>query len=406
MADRAGTVSKLTLARTFSACVECFGLIHPAKEWNREQHLLLTALGIQQGRLLIWGANMGITELGEGRDPRLDDPDLRAAVESALHTIIHRPSHVTREEAFEKYGLKPPKKFTSAYQPALDVNRLESFREKYYDLQYHEHWEERRGMSITSMHWTVTDNAKFANFVKMCKENIDSLIALMGNGDHVDRAMKHDIRALGWHPVFEKSKASRDMSSLRLIRDACKDEYPEYSATTEGALKYLEGEWAESYGNMMVQTQPSEYGTPRSKSVGNAEMLKVKRPGLFSRLSHNFRKKSYQGDSKSGLHIPADDSTRSKSVSHAPSMPAVPDELALATIRSKSMSDAVGVRPDSGTSQTAMDSSMTRIETATSQGSGGSDPMGRVETAKSNAGSVVYPIQSMISRHDQWKPNY
>jgi len=406
MADRAGTVSKLSLARTFSACVECFGLIHPAQDWNREQHLLLTALGVQQGHLLIWGANIGITELNEGRDPRLDDPDLRAAVESALTTITHRPSHVTREEAFEKYGLKPPKKFTSAYQPALDVNRLESFRERYYDLQYHEHWEERRGMSIASMHWTVTNNEKFANFVKMCKENIDSLIALMGNGDHVSRAMKHDIRALGWHPVFDKSKASRDMSSLRLIRDACKDEYPDYSTTTEGALKYLEGEWAESYETMMAQTQPSEYGAPRSKSVGNAEMLKSKRPGLFSRLSHNFRKKSYQSDSRSALQVPVDDAARSKSTSHAPPIPAVPDDLALAAVRSKSMSDAVGTRPDSGTSQKAMDIPMTRIETATSQGSGGAGSMSRIETAKSSAGSVVFPIQSMISRHDQWKPNY
>src|ERR1700761_6590490 len=146
----------VALANLFGTCVEAFGLIHPSHKWEKEEQLLLCRLGIQQARLLIWGDVVGVSsppssvtdravpkhpsaaypDLKEPtffgpRDKRLDEPETRTTIDDALSAISDRSSHTTREEMMEKYGLKPPKRFTSEYQPALDTNRLEGFRERY-----------------------------------------------------------------------------------------------------------------------------------------------------------------------------------------------------------------------------------------------------------------------------------
>ena len=236
----------LQLAQLFSTCVECFGLIHPSKDYERAQLLPVAQLGIQQARLLAWGDYVGICATNNTRDARLDDPDVRRRIERALQNIIDRPSNVHRTSMMEMYGLKPPRKFTTLYQPALDTARLEVFRAKF-EILNKERWEIRRGMSVTASHWSVIDPEKFKNFVALVKENVDDLINLMDNVAAVDRAVKSDIRALGWHPIFDHVKAASDTSKLRLIRDACKVDYPEYAQATEGALAYIEREWKDNY---------------------------------------------------------------------------------------------------------------------------------------------------------------
>lgn len=176
-------------------------LIHPGKEWDREQRLLIAKLGIQQGRLLAWGDMLGICEVGNGRDSRLDEPDIRDKIEKSLQSIIDRPVHTDRATQFELYGLKPPKRFLNSSQPALDTARLEAFREKLETLQ-EQRWEVRRGMSITISHWTIADSEKFKTYLNLIRVQVDILIALVGIEDRVDRAMKYDIKALGWQSVF------------------------------------------------------------------------------------------------------------------------------------------------------------------------------------------------------------
>jgi Prion-inhibition and propagation len=292
------------LAQTFSTCVECFGLIHPSKEWERAQLLLLCQLGIQQARLLAWGDNLGICETGSNRDARLDDPEKRPMIEKALQSIIDRPAHVHRVTQFEKYGLKPPKRFSTAYQPALDTTRLEVFREKF-EMLNRERWEVRRGMSVTAHHWSIVDCEKFKTFIGLVRDNVDSLIQMMGNEANVDRAVKHDIRALGWHPIFDKVKAAGDMSKLRLIREACEKQYPEYAAVTEGALDYINREWKDSYQDAMEARTAGGVSTFNrgSEIPGAAARLAQKaakaespkgerRPSLFNVLRRSWRKSS------------------------------------------------------------------------------------------------------------------
>ena len=381
--------STFGLAQLFSMCVECFGLIHPSKDWDHMQRLLIAQLGIQQARLLVWGDNLGICDTGNSRDPRLDDPEYRPSIEQALQSIIDRPVHIDRATQFEKHGLKPPKKSISAYQPALDSARLEAFREKLEILQEHQ-WEQRGGISITTTHWSIIDSGKFHPFLCLIQEKVNALVKLMGNEQQVDRGVKHDIKALGWHPIFDKAKAAADMSKLRLIKEACATDYPEYAAATEDALEYLDKEWKDSYEEIMGRgTSGSEIPGAAAYVVRTApSQLKAafapqrpKLPGFFS----HFRPKSWRRDSKEDAHSSSIHETaqRSQSYAHPTTQPSLP----LTPQRSKSTA-AIPTRPRSSGIHTQQ---------------GADDQPTLVKTAKLSDQSSLEPVALMASRHDQWK---
>jgi hypothetical protein len=381
----------LALAQLFSTCVEAMLLIHPSHEWERAQRLLIAKLGIQQGRLLAWGAMVGICELDNSRDPRLDEPETRTKVEKALQDIVDRPAHTDRATQFEKYGLKPPKKFMMTTEPALDAARLDAFREKLEILQ-EQRWEIRRGMSITMSHWAIVDSEKFAKYLALILEQVDFLIRLMDIEERVNRAVKYDIKALGWHPVFQRSKAASDMSKLRLIKDACASEYPDYAAATQGAIDYLDKEWKDSYQEAMERgtyNTGSEIPGAAAHMLAHSSQLKDafkphqgKRPGLLNIL----KPKSWRKSSKDqGRSQSVDDSVRAKSISAATNPPPSPP---LTPERSKSIS--------------AFPSRTESAEEKTEEESG--ESLARVDTAKSTTGYTnLGPITSMISRHDQWR---
>lgn len=400
----------LQLAQVFSTCIECFGLIHPSKDYDRPQLLLLAQLGIQQARLLAWGDNVGITSTNNTRDPRLDEPETRQKVERALQSIIDRPAHVHRTTMMEKYGLKPPRKFTSLYQPALDTARLEVFRAKFEALN-NERWEVRRGMSVTANHWSVLDAEKFKAFVQLVKDNVEELIKLMDNKAAVDRAVKSDIRALGWHPIFDRVRAATDTSKLRMIRDACKDDYPEYSKATEGALAYIDREWKDNYEEVREKGRAAAEG---SEIPGAAARLAIqaayqrdlsnaggtspqspkkgdRRPSIFGFLrSKSWRRKSEDDIPRSHS---ADETARSQSVASTGSTGN--EGLAgLAPMRSKSIS-VIPYHPKTtdGQPQTIPED----------------DPLSRFPTAESvgaQDAATFGPVASMVSRHDQWRTQY
>ena len=396
----------LQLAQLFSTCVECFGLIHPSKDYERSQLLLLAQLGIQQARLLAWGDSVNITSTNNTRDSRLDVPEIRLKIESCLQSIIDRPSHIHRTTMMEKYGLKPPKRLTILYQPALDTTRLEVFRTKFEALN-REKWELRRGMSVMANHWSITDPEKFKTFVALVKDNVDEIIKLFDNEAAVDRSVKSDIRALGWHPVFDRVRAATDTSKLRMIRDACKEQYPDYSHTTEKALAYIEREWKDNYDEIREKGRAATLGTEVPGAAARYAMQaaymrdlviaggnkphspdKEKRHGLFDL----FRSKSW--GRKSDEMVPraksADDTAvRSHSVSDASN----DDGIApLQPTRSKSIS----VIPYSSLKKE--DQPQTIPE---------GDIISRIDTAKSaQETSTVGPVTSLVSRHDQWRPEY
>jgi hypothetical protein len=283
----------LSLATQFSTCVEAFNLIHPSKDSDHHQKVALAKLGLQQGRLLIFGDAVGISSPPANiarhmipshpgatnpephlpihfgiRDARLDETGTAEKVRAALDEIAGRPLQFSREELMEKYGLKSPKRFSSIEYPALDTNRLEAFREKFgllQDLvrQMGVRAPVKRGMSMTMQHWTVRDVVKFNQFVMTVRIEVDGLIALMGVKEQVDRGMRTDIKAFGWHPEMSGPVVRHDWEKLRLIQEACVQDYPEYVEITQTALKYLSEELKDtSLAKARAFKPPATYVTP------------------------------------------------------------------------------------------------------------------------------------------------
>lgn len=343
----------MALANLFSNTVEAFGLIRASQRWEREEQLLLSRLGIQQARLLIWGDILGVSspppsvtnqavpkhpsaaypDLKEPtffapRDARLDEPSVRQQIEDALGSIVDRSAHTTRDEMMEKFGLKPPKRFTPESQPALDTTRLEAFREKYELLkevaESYARINSRRTNSIVMQNWTIVDRNKFASFIRLTQEKIDFLVDFMAVGDRVDRAMRMDIRNFGWHLTADRARIAQDVSKLRLIQDACKDDYPQYIIATQQALDNISRENRENSGltggsfsynpyaapatpkpeaKPPATTTPSATSspkTPKSNGTPNSNaQTHAKRPSMFGGLFKSFRSKSKEEVPKS-----------------------------------------------------------------------------------------------------------
>lgn len=306
----AALTGALALANLFSNCVEAFGLIHPSHQWQKEEQLLLTRLGLEQARLLIWGDVVGISsppksvtdraipqhpssaypDLTEptffnARDERLEEPELRTTVENALGAIVDRSSSLTREEMMSKYGLKPPKRFASGeYQPTLDMTRLEAFREKFELLQEvaedYAHIATRRNNSIVQTSWVIAENVKFSSFVELTKEKVDFLIELLDVKERVDRGMRVDIKGLGWHLAADKARVAADTSKLRLIQEVCRATYPEYLDASQTALGQIDREEKEKVGGYQPYASlPAAPTTPPPVKTNGGSS---KRGGFFS----------------------------------------------------------------------------------------------------------------------------
>ena len=453
-ADVENHANYMKLAQTFSTSAECFGLIHAFKAYERPQLVLLCQLGIEQARLLAWGDFMGVAErCAANRDARLDNPKYRPGIEKTLQAMIDRPSHDNRVAQFEKFGLRPPKRTWTRYEPALDGTRLEVFREKFEFLSG-QRWEIKRGMNIPSHHWQIVDNGKFKAYVAIVRENVNTLIGMMGNEDHINRAVKHDIRSLGWHPIFDKLKASSDSAKLRLIREACQGTYPEFSAITDGALDYIDREWKDNFEEIKTSTyagrgseipfaaaKVQEKAAKESKQ-NEAAAAKERRPSMFASFRNSLRRNSKDvgghRPSRSGsdampdparsqsadasvnpMHDhsegtgtgqslePPEIPERSKSIQHihmrepstdensapifAPIFSAGGDDKAFNGEKKDNAADTGVPAHESGTE----DSATPVIDFG--------EDLTKVPTADSVDGVAIDQITSMISRHDQWK---
>jgi len=443
----------MALANLFSNTVEAFGLIRASQRWEREEQLLLSRLGIQQARLLIWGDILGISsppstvtnqavpkhpsaaypDLKEPtffapRDARLDEPETRQQIEDALSTIVDRSAHTTRDEMMEKFGLKPPKRFTPDYQPALDTTRLEAFREKYELLkevaESYARINSRRTNSIVMQSWTISDRTKFASFIQLTQEKIDFLVNSMGVGERIDRAMRMDIRNFGWHITADRARIAQDVSKLKLIQDACKDDYPQYIIAVTQALDNISRENREnsglggfSYNPYATPSTPKPESKPAaSNGNGNASangasngQVKTKRPGMFSRFL-SFRNKSKEEVPKSKAHQqrertqstvePTADPDRSLSDA-GPQTGLAPPSEGLERVRSRSL-DA-GAAPVFNSSSAVASSSSAAPVVGSLDEQVLQDKLQRLDTKDTVHLPLEHTetVQSMISRHDQ-----
>lgn len=454
----------MALANLFSNTVEAFGLIRASQKWEREEQLLLSRLGIQQARLLIWGDILGVSsppssvtnqavpkhpsaaypDLKEPtffapRDARLDEPETRQQIEDALSSIVDRSAHTTRDEMMEKFGLKPPKRFTPDYQPALDTTRLEAFREKYELLkevaESYARINSRRTNSIVMQSWTISDRTKFASFIRLTQEKIDFLVNSMGVGERIDRAMRMDIRNFGWHITADRARIAQDVSKLKLIHDACKDDYPQYIIAVTQALDNISRESREnsglggsfSYNPYAAPTTPrpepkrsasngnGTAGTNGASNGQNNAKPHTKRPGMFSRFL-SFRNKSKEEVPKSKAHQkqehqqkeqsqpatiePTADPDRSLSDA-GPVTGLAPPSDGLERVRSRSL-DA-GAAPAFNSSSAAAGPSSTAPAVSNLDEQVLQDKLERLDTKDTVHLPLEHTetVQSMISRHDQ-----
>lgn len=354
------------------------------------------------------------------RDPQLDDASKNEQVRKALDEIAGRPSHLSRDELMAKYGLKSPKRFTMLEYPALDTNRLEAFREKYALLQdlarqMGTRVAVKRGMSMTMAHWTVHNVDKFDAFVATARAEIDALINLMDVKEQVDRGMKTDIRAMGWHPDLSGPLVRQDWEKLRLIREACVEDYPEYIDATYTALKYISEELkGTSLNHMRIQLEEkhkaSEVQRRKSDDTNNSSNPKdrEKRP---SWLSH-FKLKSWHKSkdalsSDSSIHSQTtplastseEEPIRSMSDSISPQPPGASNNAdggTLTPVRSKSLS----ALPDEP-APFNLDSRLQSIPTASSK----DEDEGEAARGEATNNSLVQATtaNSLVDRHDMYK---
>lgn len=425
----------LSLANQFSSCVEAFNLIHPSKDSDHAQKVALAKLGVQQGRLLIFGDAVGISSPPANiakhmipshpgatnpdptlpvnfgiRDPKLDEPDINQKVRDALNEIAGRPSHLSREELMEKYGLKVPKRLSSISYPALDTNRLEAFREKFALLkdlvrQTGGKASLERKMSISTQAWTVRDVEKFDEFVRTVRVVVDGLIALMGVKEQVDRGMKTDIKAMGWHPDLSGPIVRQDWEKLRRIREACVGDYPEYIDVTEKAMKYISEEMkAAGLGSLRAGHQPepaarrkSEEDRPTNGSKAH-EKGKEKRPGFLSMFKFKSGKNSSNSaakDRSKSVGASADEQDPVRSMSEDITSTATQDGInSLEPVRSQSLSAV----PDS-TPPLNLDA---KIESVPTHTSAGSEEAG-IPIDTGNQLTHADTAHSLIGRRDMFK---
>lgn len=441
------------LATAFATCVEAFNLIHPHKDSNQQQKIALARLGIQQGRLLIFGDAVGISSppaniarqmvpshpgltnpdptlpINFGaRDRRLHDNAIREKVSAALEEIAGRPVNLSRDELMERYGLKQPRRFSAMEHPALDTNRLEAFREKYGLLQdliryYGVRTPSKRSGSMTSNHWTVKDVVRFDAFVATVRKEIDGLIELMDVKEQVDRGMRTDIKAMAWHPDLSSLVVRKDWEKLCLIREAVVEDYPEYVDVADHAIKYLVEELRETKLHMLraaqppppptqPKSQPSSRHSSKPNSRSTSPRRKEKRPGFWSRIS-SYGKVSKSQKQRTSSVSSAPDEDLNRALSEDPTNNGVPEDgNALTPVRSKSLS----AMPEDAPAFDSIDAKLQALAVDDQKSSAKVEALLRTATHSTVEDDSVDPLDttyqplvhadtanSLIDRHDMYR---
>ncbi|THY34359.1 hypothetical protein D6D01_01961 [Aureobasidium pullulans] len=374
-----------SLADLFADCVESINLIHGTHEESHSEEILTSQLGIEQARLLIWGDAVGICSPPNStgitsaipkhpgalnpeperplyfgtRDARLDDPRFRQRVEDSLHAIASPMTHLTKAKMLQTYGLdlfKGSPKVRENHMLAPNPFRLQAFREKLELLQEvvvaypHAKIHKHLGVNKKSA-WQIMDVAKATGLCALIREKVDYLVQLMDTQTRVDKAMRYDVRAMGWHPSEDMNATIRDTLKLSLLVEASETLYPEYSTAAQEAMDNVTDQWKGSHGydammsdhhnpiihktashTMLAQPLPRAQGSIKPtisppKTPKKGKLLGALRPKL-TRL--------FSGKSMDRLSPAAADPSRSRSES-GPS--GGMDGEALEPMRSKSLAN-------------------------------------------------------------------
>ncbi|CAD0090880.1 unnamed protein product [Aureobasidium vineae] len=293
-----------TLADLFADCVESINLIHGTHEESHSEEILTSQLGIEQARLLIWGDAVGISSPPAStgitsaipkhpgalnpepdkalyfgtRDARLDDPRFRQRVEDSLYAIASPLTHLTKVKMLQTYGLdlfKGSPRVRENHMLAPNPFRLQAFREKLELLQEvvtafpHAKIHRHNGVN-KKMAWQIMDVAKASELCALIREKVDYLIQLMDVQTRADKAMRSDVRAMGWHPSEDMNATIRDTLKLSLLVEASETLYPEYSTAAQEAMDNVTDQWKGSHG---YDAMMSEHHNPTIHKTASHTML-------------------------------------------------------------------------------------------------------------------------------------
>jgi hypothetical protein len=413
-----------SLADLFSDCVESINLIYGNHEESHAEEILTSQLGIEQARLLIWGDAVGIcsppaiTAITSAvpkhpgalnpeperalyfgaRDARLDDPRFRQRVEDSLNAIAHPLTHLTKTKMMQTYGLdvfKGSPKVRETHMLAPNPFRLQAFREKLALLSEvviaYPHAKAHRHLGVDKKSaWQIMDIAKASELCSLIRQKVDYLVQLMDAQAKLDKAMRSDVRAMGWHPSEDMNATMRDTLKLSLLVEASEILYPEYSTAAQEAMDNVTDQWKGSRGydsmisdhhnpiihktashTMLSQPLPCTKQQPPSKTPNKkgGKLLGALRPKLTRLFSGKSLEKS--SSSSSSLHAPINESD---------------------VLRSKSESGPSGGGGGGGGKNVAGEGDML-------------EPMRSKSLANDDLTHVLThtaTLESMISRHDQY----
>lgn len=223
MADVAGlAIGVVALVSLFNTCVDCFELIDAGNKYSHDVEILLIKLDVEKTRLLIWGESVGLLDLS-GCNP-FQEVHRRGIAARILNCILML--FQDSEKVRSRYGLQPTKESSGPAHAVISLFGTLNFRESYTQFQARIKATQKDVGLMRKCQWAIHDRTKFANLIIDVRELIDGLNNITPELQHRRSGLMHN----------EVSRIS-NTNSLRLIEEACADDYRDLSDTASVCLE-------------------------------------------------------------------------------------------------------------------------------------------------------------------------
>ena len=206
----------LGVVALFKTCVDSFEYFKAASELKRDFEVLLVKLDFEQERLLVWGDMIGIGKAG------VDNFE-----ENTLHSDLTKRCLASIKNLLEdtvalksRYGVRPLSSHDQQFdRSSVSANALKRFRLRFGRSS-------RDHGVLDKTRWAIYDATKFESLVSDLRDLIDGLTRQVPvSQDHLDQKVQDDIASM-----------VDDVSSLRLVQEACEDYYPSWQQAASEAI--------------------------------------------------------------------------------------------------------------------------------------------------------------------------
>ena len=209
------------LASLFTTCVECFDYVEVGRTYGRDYEVLLTKLEVEKTRFLIWGDTVGIIEPRDNvRGLTVNNLHITSTIERILGSI--QAIFTDSETVLSRYGLEPLPPASNQYRAitGLSSNLMDRCRDSYAKFLNRAGRFQRKTTATAKIRWAIRDRSKFMVMISDLKDLIDGLMAIMPSAQSEERRI-----------LREQIDSISDIASLRLLQDACADDYVDCSGT-------------------------------------------------------------------------------------------------------------------------------------------------------------------------------